>query len=57
MIFSGRAPEKRIMQILELPHNKHPFFLATQYHPEFTSKPLNPSPLFMGFLKACADRR
>ncbi|MEM5812171.1 MAG: CTP synthase [Candidatus Aenigmatarchaeota archaeon] len=51
MVFSGRAPEKRIMQILELPEKR--FFLGTQFHPEFTSKPLNPHPLFRGFLEAC----
>ncbi len=51
LVFSGYAPEKRIMQILEIPGHK--FFLATQFHPEFTSKPLNPSPVFRGFLEAC----
>lgn len=53
LVFSGRAPEKRIMQILELPEEKHPFFVASQFHPEFTSRPLNPNPLFLGFYKAC----
>ena len=56
LVFSGMAPEKRIMQILELPAGKHPFFIGVQYHPEFTSKPLNPNPIFMGFLKACAGK-
>lgn len=51
MIFSGKAPNSRIMQILELPH--HRFFLATQFHAEFTSKPLSPSPIFKGFIEAC----
>ncbi len=51
MVFSGKAPEKKIMQILELP-NKH-FFLGTQFHPELTSRPINPHPLFRGFLEAC----
>jgi len=50
MVFSGMAPQKRIMQILELP--SHPFFFATQYHPEFTSKPLKPDPAFRGFIEA-----
>ncbi|MBU0530534.1 MAG: CTP synthase (glutamine hydrolyzing) [Candidatus Aenigmatarchaeota archaeon] len=50
LVFSGRAPEKKIMQILEMPG--HPFFLATQFHGEFTSRPLNPSPLFRGFVEA-----
>lgn len=51
MSFSGRAPQKRIMQILELP--KHKFFVGTQFHPEFTSRPLKPNPLFRGFVEAC----
>ncbi len=51
MTFSGRAPRKRIMQILELP--KHKFFVGTQFHPEFTSRPLKPNPLFKGFVEAC----
>lgn len=49
MIFSGFAPQKRIMQVLEIP--EHPFFFATQYHEELTSKPLDPSPLFRGLIK------
>jgi len=51
LVFSGFAPEKRVMQILEIPEKK--FFFATQFHPEFTSKPLQPSPVFRDFLKAC----
>ncbi len=51
MVFSGRAPQKRIMQIMELPGHK--FFLGTQFHPEFTSRPLKPNPCFLGFVKAC----
>jgi len=52
LIFSGiSAEDKRIMQILELP--EHKFFLATQFHPEFTSWPLKPNPLFIGFVRAC----
>ncbi len=53
LVFSGTAPQKRIMQILEYPRNR--FHLGTQFHPEFTSRPLNPNPLFMGFLRACAE--
>ena len=54
MIFSGMAPEKKIMQILEL--KNHPYFIRTQYHAEFTSKPLEPSPLFLGFIEACLKK-
>ena len=51
IVFSGFAPEKKIMQILELP--THKFFVGTQFHPELTSKPLNSNPLFRGFVEAC----
>lgn len=51
MVFSGRAPEKKIMQIMELPGKR--FFLGTQFHPELTSRPIDPHPLFRGFLEAC----
>ncbi len=50
MVFSGRAPQKKIMQIMELP--SHPYFIGSQYHPEFTSRPLAPNPLYLGFAKA-----
>ncbi|MEM7816333.1 MAG: CTP synthase [Candidatus Aenigmatarchaeota archaeon] len=53
MVFSGKAPNSNIMQILELP--SHRFFLATQFHAEFTSKPLAPNPIFKGFVKSCLD--
>jgi CTP synthase len=53
MVFSGSAPGENIMQILELPG--HPFFMGTQSHPEFTSRPLRPDPLYCGFAKAAID--
>ena len=52
IIFSGKAPGREIMQILELPPEVHPYFMAVQYHPEYTSQPLNPHPLYRGLLKA-----
>ncbi|MBN1157252.1 CTP synthase [Candidatus Woesearchaeota archaeon] len=54
LVFSGKHPEYRIMQILELP--THPFFVGVQFHPEFTSRPLRPNPLYMGFVKACLKK-
>jgi CTP synthase len=54
MVFSGFAPQKRIMQILELPG--HPFFFATQYHPELTSRPLDPEPLFREFVAKSLEK-
>ena len=52
LIFSGKAPSHPIMQILELPTDVHPYFVGTQAHPELTSRPLRPSPFFMGLIKA-----
>jgi CTP synthase len=57
MVFSGRAPKKRIMQIMELPKETHPFFMGTQFHPEFTSKPTKPNPLYLGLVNACIERK
>ncbi len=53
-VFSGESvKDEGIMQIGELPPETHRFFIGTQGHPEFTSRPLKPNPLFDGFLKAC----
>jgi len=52
MIFSGQSPDKRLMEILELPTSQHPFFVGTQFHPEFKARPLHPHPLFSEFIKA-----
>jgi CTP synthase (UTP-ammonia lyase) len=46
--FVGHDHEGKRMEVLELPQDVHPFFLAVQYHPEFTSRPLRPSPPFLG---------
>ncbi len=56
MIFSGKAPNQPIMQILELPQSVHPFFVGVQYHPEFLSRPTAVHPLFLGFVKACVEK-
>ena len=52
LVFSGRHPRQPIMQILELPPSKHPYFIGAQFHPELTSRPLQPSPMFMGLVAA-----
>jgi CTP synthase len=57
LIFSGTSPDGRLMEIVELPKVKHPFFLATQFHPEFKSTPLHPHPLFLAFIKAAAKAK
>jgi len=54
-VFSGMTRDGRIMQIGELP--EHPFFIGSQFHPEFTSRPLRPNPLFDGFVRACISGR
>lgn len=56
MMFSGVSPDRRLMEIMELPAKKHPFFLGAQFHPELTSRPLRPQPLFHAFMKAAAKR-
>ncbi|MCX5633002.1 MAG: CTP synthase (glutamine hydrolyzing) [Phycisphaerae bacterium] len=50
LLFSGKAPNQPIMQILELP--AHPYFIATQAHPCLTSRPLHPQPMFVGLVAA-----
>ena len=52
LVFSGKAPNHQIMQILELPQSVHPYFIGTQAHPELTSRPLRPQPMFLGFIEA-----
>jgi len=54
MVFSGHAPGQPIMQILELPD--HPYFVGTQSHPEFTSRPLRPSPFYLGLVAAALGK-
>jgi CTP synthase len=53
LVFSGTSPDGSLMEIAELPKKEHPFFLGTQFHPEFLSRPLAPHPLFSAFVKAC----
>lgn len=54
LVVSGINPERDLVEIIELA--KHPFFVASQFHPEFKSRPLNPHPLFKGFIKAAILR-
>ncbi|MEW6407499.1 MAG: CTP synthase [Patescibacteria group bacterium] len=53
MIFSGINPQMNLIEIIEL--QNHPFFLATQFHPEFKSRPLSPHPLFLNFIAAAKN--
>ena len=52
---SGTSPDGRIVEMLEIP--AHPFFVATQAHPELKSRPNRPHPLFKGFVRAALDRK
>ena len=54
LVFSGKAPNQPIMQILELP--EHPYFMGTQAHPCLTSRPLRPQPMFVGLVAAALQR-
>jgi CTP synthase len=54
MRFSGLSPDGGLVEIVELP--EHPFFVATQFHPELRSRPMSPHPLFTAFV-AAAKRR
>ena len=56
LIFSGRHPDHPIMQVLELPLDVHPFFMGAQFHPELTSRPLRPQPMFVGLVAAALGR-
>ena len=55
LIFSGRSPDKIRMEICELPN--HPYFIASQFHPEFKSHPLSPAPLFCGLVNASLKQK
>lgn len=55
--FSGTSPKGDLMEIIELDRDDHPYFIATQFHPEFLSRPLSPHPVFLGLAKAARERR
>jgi CTP synthase len=50
--FSGLSPDGRLVEYIELPRDVHPFYVATQSHPEFRSRPANPHPLYAGLVAA-----
>jgi CTP synthase len=53
MVFSGMSPDGKLVEIAEL--KDHPYMVASQFHPEFLSRPNRPHPLFVGFMKATRD--
>lgn len=52
LVFTGKSPDGRLMEIAELPKEVHPFFLGVQFHPELQARPLAPHPIFTAFIKA-----
>jgi CTP synthase len=52
VVFSGVSPDQSLVEIMELPVSKHPFFVGVQFHPEFRARPLDPHQLFTAFIKA-----
>jgi CTP synthase len=57
LIFSGTSPNKKFVEMIELPKDIHPFFVACQFHPEYKSKPLKAHPLFDSFVRAAWRNR
>ena len=53
MVFSGLSPDSRLVEISEVAD--HPFMVGSQFHPEFTSRPNRPNPLFKSFIAAAAE--
>jgi CTP synthase len=52
LVFSGLSPDKSLVEFVELPKSVHPYYVGTQAHPEFLSRPTRPHPLFVGLIAA-----
>ena len=57
LVFSGTSPDDSLVEFVELPADVHPYYVGTQAHPEFRSRPTRPHPLFAGLVKAALARR
>ena len=57
LVISGESPDKKFVEIVELPREAHPWFLGCQFHPEYKSKPLQAHPLFASFVRAAYENR
>jgi CTP synthase len=57
LVFGGTSPDGKLVEFVELPTDKHPFFVGTQAHPELKSRPTRPHPLFASFVRAALDYR
>jgi CTP synthase len=55
LVFSGTSPDGRLVEFVELPRDEHPYFVATQAHPEFKSRPTRAHPLFRSFVAASVE--
>jgi CTP synthase len=56
LVVGGTSPDERLVEMIELPREDHPFFVASQFHPEFKSRPERPAPLFRDFVEAALHR-
>ena len=57
LTFSGLSPDGNLVEFVELSREKHPFYVGTQAHPEFKSRPTKPHPLFAGLIGAAIERK
>ena len=57
LVFSGVSPDGSLAEFIELPSDIHPYFIATQAHPEFKSRPHRPHPLFAGLIEAALKKQ
>jgi CTP synthase len=57
MVFSGLSPDRELIEFVELPRDVHPYYVATQAHPELRSRPTRPHPLFAGLVRAAIERQ
>jgi len=57
MVFSGTSPDSTLVEFIELPREMHPYYVATQAHPELRSRPTRPHPLFAGLVEAALERQ
>lgn len=55
LVFSGTSPDGKLVEFVELPREVHPYYVSTQAHPELSSRPTRPHPLFAGLVKAALD--
>jgi CTP synthase len=57
LVFSGTSPDDKLVEFVELPRDVHPYYVATQAHPELRSRPTRPHPLFAGLVGAAIERQ